>query len=121
MDTLLWLAAETGTNGEDTGLLGGPYGMLIIMGAIFVVFYLVLIRPQRKKEQQRQQRREEMLAGLARNDHVMTIGGIRGVITNINEDAGTVTIRVDEKNDVRMQVSRDAVSRVEGEEAPEDV
>ena len=96
---------------------GSPYTIFIMMGAIFVVFYLLLIRPQRKKEKERQKQRAEMLSALKKNDHVTTIGGIHGVVTSFSEDE--VTIKIDEKADVRMRVSRDAVSKVVGKEGEE--
>jgi len=96
------------------------YGIFIMMGLIFVVFYFLLIRPQRKKEKERQQQREQMLADLKRNDHVVTIGGIHGVVASIGEQE--VILKIDERADVKMRFSRDAISRVVGKEgeAPEE-
>jgi preprotein translocase subunit YajC len=87
--------------------------MLPLIG-IFIIFYFLLIRPQQKKQKEAERQKQEMLANLARNDHVMTIGGIHGVVTNVGDDE--VTIRVDDKTDARLRVSRDAISRVVGEE-----
>jgi len=89
---------------------GGGYQLLIMMALIFGVFYFLLIRPQRRKEKQRQQEREEMLKRLARNDHVVTIGGIHGVVASVTEDE--VVIKVDEKSDTRLRMARDAISKV---------
>ena len=89
---------------------GGGYGLLIMMALIFGVFYLLLIRPQRKKEKQRQQDRETMLKNLTRNDHILTIGGIHGIVASVTEDE--VVIKVDEKNDTRLRMGRDAISKV---------
>jgi preprotein translocase subunit YajC len=96
---------------------GGMTNMLLLMGAIFVVFYLLLIRPQRKKEKDRQRRREEMLANLNRNDHVMTIGGIHGIVASVGEKE--VAIKIDERGDVKMRLSRDAISKVVGKDEEE--
>jgi preprotein translocase subunit YajC len=90
---------------------------LLLMGGIFVIFYFLLIRPQQKKQKEAERRKKEMLDNLARNDHVMTIGGIHGVVTNVGEDE--ITIRIDDKTDARMRVTRDAISRVVGEEDEE--
>jgi len=87
---------------------------LILLGGIFVIFYFLLIRPQQKKQKQAERRKKEMLDNLAKNDHVMTIGGIHGVVTNVGEEE--ITIRIDDKTDARMRVTRDAISRVVGEE-----
>ena len=48
-------------------------GLLVVM---FVVFYLLAIRPQRK----RQKEHTEMVAALAKGDEVITAGGMLGKI-----------------------------------------
>jgi len=98
------------TEGENGQPMGGGLNMLIMMVLIFGVFYLLLIRPQRKREKERKQKRQEMLDALKKNDHVMTIGGIRGVVSSIGDKE--VVLKVDESKDVRLRVSRDAITRV---------
>ena len=115
MRTYAIIAAENGgTQGGADGEpeQSNPYGMFIIMGLIFVVFYFLLIRPQRKKEKDRQKQRQEMLGNLRKNDHILTIGGIHGVVGSVTEDE--VVIKVDEKGDVRLRMSRDAISKIVG-------
>ena len=109
--------ASTG-GGEEQGPAGGMTNMLLLMGAIFVVFYLLLIRPQRKKEKDRQRQREEMLGNLKRNDHIVTIGGIHGIVASVGEKE--VAIKIDERGDVKMRLSRDAISKVVGRDDQED-
>jgi preprotein translocase subunit YajC len=93
---------------------GSPYTLFIMMALIFGVFYFLLIRPQQKKEKDRQKQRQEMLKDLKKNDHVMTIGGLHGIVATVTETE--VTLKVDEKNDVRLRFSRDAMSKVVTEE-----
>ncbi|HUU90845.1 MAG TPA: preprotein translocase subunit YajC [Phycisphaerae bacterium] len=88
--------------------------MMVPMLLVFVVLYLVMIRPQQKKQKEAQRKKKEMLGDLKRNDHIMTIGGIHGVVASVGEQE--VTIKIDEKADVKMRVSRDAVSRVVGKD-----
>ncbi len=66
---------------------------------IFVIFYFLLIRPQKKTQQEH----EKMLAGLQKNDDVITSGGIHGTIVNIQDDV--VTLRVDENTRIKIQKS----------------
>ena len=103
--------------GEEQGPGGGMTNMLLLMGAIFVVFYLLLIRPQRKKEKDRQRQREEMLGNLKRNDHIVTIGGVHGIVASVGEKE--VAIKIDERGDVKMRFSRDAISKVVGRDDEE--
>lgn len=67
-----------------------------------VIFYFMLYRPQKKE----QKKRSEMLNSLKKGDKVVTIGGMYGVITAINEK--TVTLKVADK--VEIDFLRSAVA-----------
>jgi preprotein translocase subunit YajC len=43
---------------------------------------------------------------------VVTIGGIYGVVTNVQRDAERVTIRVDETTGTKLKINMSAVARV---------
>ena len=49
---------------------------------------------------------------LKENDRVVTIGGIHGVVTNVQRDAERVTIRVDESTGTKLRVNMSAIARV---------
>ncbi len=93
----------------DVPAAGGIIAMLVPLLFMLGVFYFLLIRPQRQQEK----RRQEMLKALKKNDKVVTIGGIHGVVANIRPDDEVVTLKVDEPGKVRMKVSRSAISRIE--------
>ena len=84
--------SSTGEGTQQTGM----FSQVIPFLAIGVLFYFLLIVPERK----RKQAREALLAGLGKNDEVMTTGGLFGVITK--GDAETVTLRVDEGVHIRV-------------------
>jgi preprotein translocase subunit YajC len=96
--------AQTPTNQPGGGLLVVALPMVFMLA----VFYLLLIRPQRKQEKVRQ----EMLKALQKNDKVVTIGGIHGVVANVRKEDDVVTLKVDESGNVRVRVSRSAISRI---------
>jgi len=104
-----WLIAQA-----DNGRGAGPAAWMQLwpIFAILILFYLLFIRPQRQEAR----RREAMLQALKPNDHVMTHGGIYGVVTNVHREANAVTIRVDENNNTRLKVSLGAIARVLREE-----
>lgn len=60
------------------------------MVGIFLIMYLILIRPQRKKEK----KTREMLNALKVGDDIITIGGIIGKIVNIKDDEITIETSV---------------------------
>ncbi|MFV2068159.1 MAG: preprotein translocase subunit YajC [Pirellulales bacterium] len=78
---------------------------LVMIGALF---YFMLIRPERKK----QKAHKALLDALKKNDRVVTIGGIYGVVTNVQRDADEVTIKVDESQNTKLRITFGAVARV---------
>ncbi len=84
----------------------GPFVPLILL---FVVFYFLLIRPQQKQ----QKARKEMLSNLKKGDRVVTIGGIYGVIKEIDETV--MSLRV--ADNLNLKFARAAVDRVVEDDA----
>ena len=78
-----------------------PFGTVFMFGAIFMIFYFLLIRPQRKQQKEH----DEMVKSLARGDEVVTVGGIIGKIVHLTDDR--VTIKT--ADDTRLEVQRSKV------------
>jgi preprotein translocase subunit YajC len=78
--------------------------MLGTVGAVILVFYFLIIRPQNKK----QKALKAMLANLAKGDKVVTIGGLRGTVSAVREQ--TVIVKVDD--DVKLEFNKNAVAQV---------
>ena len=100
----LWLKPDRSRR-VSLQLLLGPWFPFIVIG---VLFYFLLIRPERRKRTEVSQ----MLDNLKKNDHVVTIGGIYGVVINAQKGSEDVTIRVDDGNNTKLRVLRTAISRV---------
>ena len=83
------------------------FGMLVPLVIMFVLFYFILIKPQRKQQKER----EKMISALKKNDHVITTGGLCGVVDRIKDNE--VYLRVDERSDVKLRVIRSAIAVVE--------
>jgi len=77
---------------------------VVFFGAIFAIFYFLLIRPQQKQRRER----EALLAAVKRGDRVVTTGGIHGTVTGL--DDATITLRVADQ--VKMTFDRGAIGRV---------
>lgn len=75
---------------------------------IFVLLYFMILRPQRRE----QQSRTDMLSNLKKNDRVITVGGIYGVVTNVRQDGDEVTIKVDEATNAKLRLTLSSISRV---------
>ncbi len=100
-------AAAAGTANPEVSPVAALLSTFVPMVLIVVVFWLFLIRPQRKKDK----KIKEMLAALKVGDHVCTIGGIYGTITNIRDES-TVTLSVGPQ-DVPIVFARWAIRNVE--------
>lgn len=78
----------------------GPTGSLINflpMIALFAIFYFLLIRPQQK----RQKEHRSMVDGLAKGDEVVTMGGLLGKITQVDDNF--ITLEVAKGTDLKVQ------------------
>jgi preprotein translocase subunit YajC len=90
---------------------GAGMPSLLMMVAIFAIFYVLLIMPQQK----RQKKWQEMLANLKAGDRVTTSGGMIGIILSIKQaegsDAGSIILRVAPDN-LKIEVARSAIASV---------
>lgn len=74
-------AASSGSSSSSSTGSGGMIGSLIMMVLLFAVMCFILIRPQKKeKEQQAMQRAVRV------GDEIVTIGGIVGLVTRVEDD-----------------------------------
>jgi preprotein translocase subunit YajC len=101
---LMTFAADQAAD-QDPNLI---FRTMLPLVAIMALFYLMLIRPQKRKEKELR----EQVSSVKENDRVITIGGIYGVVTNVQRDAQRVTIRVDESNGTKLKLNLSAIARV---------
>jgi preprotein translocase subunit YajC len=87
--------------------------MLLMMLPIFVLFYMLFIRPQRKEQNERQL----MLDNMKNNDRIVTVGGILGVVTKVDRDKKEVTIKVDEGSGAKLRMTLNSIARVVTDES----
>ncbi len=78
--------AQMPQGGVSTG--GAAIANLILFGLIFLVFYVIIIRPESKKRKET----KEMLTKLKAGDKVLTKGGIIGTIDKVDGDVFSVNI-----------------------------
>ena len=85
-----------------------PIASLLPFVLMFAVLYFLILRPQMKKQKNQQ----KMIDELEKGDLVVTSGGIHGVIANLKDD--TIVVKIAEN--VKIELSRAAVSRVKNKE-----
>lgn len=71
---------------------GSGIATMVWFGLIFVMMYLLLIRPQRKKQKEH----EKLLTELRKGDKVVTSGGMFGVIFAIDEERNRIVLKIND-------------------------
>ena len=104
----LSLLAQQPAAQPAAGPPGGLSSLLMPLAMIGVLFFFMIIRPQQRE----QRNREALLKALKKNDRVLTNGGLFGTVTNVRPDWNEVTLRIDDKNDVKILMQLSAVARV---------
>jgi preprotein translocase subunit YajC len=82
--------------------------LLVQVGAIFAIFYFLIIRPQKRQREQH----EKVLASLQKGDVVVTSGGIIGEVVHLKDNE--VTIKSGES---KLVVLRSNIATVTNREA----
>lgn len=84
-------------------LMGSPEGSgwtnLIFFGAILLIFYFFIIRPQSKRQKEIQ----EMVENLKKGDKIITSGGMIAKVTTVDDD--TVLAEIDSGVKARFKKS----------------
>ncbi len=106
------LLAQAEGEQEHIGMFS-PMRILTLWLPMGLIFYWFLLRPQSQEKAKRQ----GLLESLKKNDRVVTIGGIYGVVTNVRQDSDEVTIKVDEATNTKLRVTRGSIARVLADEA----
>jgi len=96
---LLAMAPQGGDGG------GSMVSTLIMFGAIFAIFYFMIIRPQQKKAKER----EKLLTALQKGDKIVTNGGMHGTIAGLDEK----TALIDFGNNIKIKFERSAIASVD--------
>ena len=78
---------------------GSSWTMFLLLGGMFVLMYFLMIRPQSKRRKEHQ----ALVSGLSKGDEVVTVGGITGHVTKVEE--GFVKMRVTNNVELRVQKS----------------
>lgn len=82
---------------------GGLASTVIMLVAMFAIFYFMLIRPENKRKKEAEQMRNNVKVG----DHITTIGGIVGVVVNVKDEKFVIETGADQ---VRIEFAKWALS-----------
>ena len=83
---------------------GGIASLFLPFLLVFIVFYFFIIRPQKKREDTR----KTMIEAVKKGDRIVTIGGVHGTVTKVDETS--VLAQVDEN--VKLRFDKAAIASV---------
>jgi preprotein translocase subunit YajC len=98
LELLFAMAPQGGEGG------GGLISTLIMFGAIFLIFYFMIIRPQQKRAKEK----EKLLSNLEKGDKVVTNGGIHGVIAGLEDKTALLMV----SENTKIKIDRSAITTV---------
>ena len=73
---------------------------------VFVIFYLLMIRPQQRRMKQHQ----ATIAAVQKGDEVVTAGGVRGKVTKVGDEE----VEVEIAQGVKVRIVKSTLSHVLG-------
>lgn len=103
---IIAMAQPPGAGGQAQA---NPLAAFMPLIVIFIIFYLLLIKPQQKKQKELQ----KMLSEVQKGDKIITTGGIHGIVASVKDDI--VSVKVAEN--VKIDVSRSCIATVKKEKA----
>ena len=89
--------------GDGSGMF-----FILMIPLLLVFIWLFVMNPQKKQEE----RLRKMLDSLEKNDRVMTVGGLIGIVHNIDKEQNEIVLKVDEANNTKVRFHLTAVSTI---------
>ena len=93
MNILFAMSPQQGDGG------GSLISTLIMFGAIFLIFYFMIIRPQSKRAKER----DKMINAVSKGDKVITSGGLHGEVVSVEDK--TVILKVSDNTKLKYEKS----------------
>lgn len=96
-------ATTNAASGSNMAQSDGSFSMIMIV-AIFVLFYFMLIRPQNKRAKEHR----DLVSQIKKGDEIVTSGGLIGKVVDLSEQF----IKLSLAEGVDVNVQRSAISSV---------
>ena len=85
-----------------------PFMPMLLVTGIFLIFYVLLIRPQNQKIKKQQQEHAQMIEHLKKGDKVVTLSGIAGVISKASTSE---FISLEIAKDISIEVTKQSIAK----------
>ncbi len=88
--------------------LSGILSLVLPLTPAFLLFYLLVLRPQ----QQQERKRRETIGAMKKNDKVLTSAGIFGTVVSVDPESDRAVVRIDDDKGVKISILKSTVARV---------
>ena len=85
-------------------------GSFFLLPALLLGMLVFIFMSSRSQQKRKERERNTMYAALAKNDRVLTIGGVIGTVLSVKDTE--VVLKVDESTNTKMTFIKSAVQRV---------
>lgn len=96
------LIPEAFAMSQPAGSNPGMMGQFVLIGVIFAIFFLLVIRPQQKKAKEL----DKMRSGLSNGDKVITTAGIYGTVSKFYDNKDYLLLEIADKTVIKIQKSQ---------------
>ena len=100
----LILASAAGSSGSAAFFV-----QILPLLFVFVIFYVLMIRPQQRRMKQHQ----ATISAVKKGDNVVTAGGVLGKVTKVGDDE----VEVEIAQGVKVKIVKSTLSHVQGKSA----
>ena len=107
MNSLMPLIATTPT---APAAPTGPNAMQFMFPALLLAMLAFMLLSARSQKKREKREREDMHSRLAKNDRVLTVGGIIGTVNSVKENE--VVLKVDESTNTKMTFLKTSIQRI---------
>lgn len=105
-----FLLAAPAVLAQQTSNPMGSMQIPIMLGLVFLAFWLIVMRPEQRARQQK----VEKIKAMRKGDRVITIGGLHGKVVDVDSSRGVAKIEVAPKITVKINIG--AVDKVNPQE-----
>lgn len=95
------------TGNETAATSGGWFVLILQIGALGLIMYFMLIRPQKKQ----QKKMQAMLTTIAAGDSVLTSSGFYGVVIDVMDEV--VIVEFGNNKNCRIPMKKNAIVEIE--------
>ncbi len=116
MNLVTTILAQAGQTPPTTAPGQAPGATMFLPMALLAAMLVFMFMMQRGQQKKADERKKTLLNSLAKNDRVLTIGGIIGTVASVREHE--VVLKVDETTNAKMVFLKKAIQQKITDDSP---